>query len=128
MEDFNFGNFIWTTILIFFFVSFLFVLFWIFADIFRDHDLSGWGKALWSILLVFLPILGSLAYLIVRGDGMARRSSRYAEEQQASQERYIRSVATTSSPVDQLAQAKALLDSGAITRQEYEALKVKVLA
>lgn len=127
-NEFSFWDFLWTTIWVFFFVAFLMVLFSLFADIFRDHELSGWGKAGWCILLIFFPIIGSLIYLIARGKGMARRQGREMAEHRARQDEYIRSVASTSSPADQLAQAKALLDSGAITQQEYATVKAKVLA
>lgn len=127
-NEFSFWDFLWTTIWVFFFVAFLMMLFSLFADIFRDHELSGWGKTGWCILLIFFPIIGSLIYLIVRGKGMARRQSREMAEYRARQDEYIRSVASTSSPADQLAQAKALLDSGAITQQEYATMKAKVLA
>lgn len=127
MDDLNFWNFLWTTIWVFFFVAFLMMLFSLFADIFRDHELSGWGKAAWSILLIFLPLIGSLIYLIVRGKGMARRQGREMADYRAAQDSYIRSVAATASPAEQLAQAKALLDSGAITPQEYASVKAKVL-
>lgn len=127
-NEFSFWDFLWTTIWVFFFVAFLMMLFSLFADIFRDRELSGWGKAGWCILLIFFPIIGSLIYLIARGKGMARRQGREMAESRARQEEYIRSVASTSSPADQLAQAKALLDSGAITQQEYATVKAKVLA
>jgi hypothetical protein len=131
-NEFSFWDFLWTTIWVFFFIAFLMMLFSLFADIFRDQELSGWGKTGWCILLIFLPILGSLIYLIVRGKGMARRQGREMAEYRARQDEYIRSVASTSSPTsspaDQLAQAKALLDSGAITQQEYATVKAKVLA
>lgn len=128
VNDYSFWDFLWTTIWVFCFVAFLMMLFSLFADIFRDHEMGGWGKAAWCILLIFLPFLGALIYLIVRGKGMARRQSREMSEHQARQEEYIRSVASTSSPADQLVQAKALLDSGAITQQEYASMKAKVLA
>lgn len=127
MENYSFWDFFWTTVWVFFVIAFLMMLFSLFADIFRDRDLSGWGKALWTILLIVFPVLGALIYLIVRGSGMARRQGREVAEYRAREEEYIRSVASGSSPADQLARAKALLDSGAITAQEYAAVKAKVL-
>jgi hypothetical protein len=128
VNDYSFWDFLLTTIWAFIVIAFLMMLFSLFVDIFRDRELSGLGKAGWLVLLVFLPIIGSLIYLIVRGSGMARRHGREVAEYRAREEEYIRSVAATSTPADQLAQAKALLDSGAITAQEYAAVKAKVLA
>src|SRR5687767_749317 len=98
-------------------------------DMFGDHTLSGWGKAGWAILLIFVPWLGALIYLIARGRSMSERQAAALAQQQASQEKYIQQVAGTStSPADQVASAKALLDSGAITQAEFDTLKAKALA
>jgi hypothetical protein len=101
-------------------------------DLFRDRDLSGWGKAGWAVLLIFVPWVGALIYIIVRGRGMADRQMRDMAEVQAQQEQYIKQVASSSgsgaSPADQIASAKSLLDSGAITEEEYASLKAKALA
>ena len=88
---------------------------------------SGWVKAVWIVALIFLPLLTSLIYLIARGSGMAERSSKSAEAVRQQQDAYIRQVAGNTSPVDQIAQARAMLDSGAITQTEYDALKAKAL-
>ena len=125
----SFWEFIWIVIGSFLLVAYLMMLFHIFADIFRDDSLGGWGKALWSIFVIIAPFLGALVYLIARGSGMAQRSLAQARQIQAEQAEYIRSVAdVASSPADQVAQAKQLLDSGAITQQEFEAMKAKALA
>lgn len=125
----SFWEFIWIVIGSFLLVAYLMMLFHIFADIFRDDSLGGWGKALWSIFVIIAPFLGALVYLIARGSGMAQRSLAQAQQIQAEQAEYIRSVAdVASSPADQVAQAKQLLDSGAITQQEFEAMKAKALA
>lgn len=98
-------------------------------DMFGDETLSGWGKAGWSLVLVFLWFFGALIYLIVRGRGMQERAMSRAAAQQKAQAQYIQQVAGSgSSPADQIASAKALLDSGAITQAEFEGLKAKALA
>jgi hypothetical protein len=98
-------------------------------DLFGDDTLSGWGKVGWSVLLIFVPWLGALIYLIVRGRSMNERQMSRAAELQAAQNDYIKQVAGTSTaPADQIASAKALLDSGTIDQREYEALKAKALA
>ena len=126
----DFWEFFWLIVAAFVFFAYLMMLFSIFADIFRDHELGGWGKALWSLFLIFMPVLGALVYLIARGNGMAQRSAKQAQEYQAAQVDYIRSVAAdaAASPADQVAQAKQLLDSGAITQQEFDAIKAKALS
>src|SRR5215207_7899624 len=105
---------------------------WIFItiiiDVFRDPGLNGWGKALWVLFLVFLPFLAAFIYLIARGRGMTERKVAEAREAQAAQNSYIREVAGGSSPTTEIESAKKLLDSGAITQPEYDALKVKALA
>jgi len=98
-------------------------------DLFGDHTLSGWGKAGWALLLVFLPWLGAFIYLIARGKSMNERQAAKIADAQASQERYIQQVAAkTETPAEQIANAKSLLDSGAISKAEYDALKAKALA
>jgi hypothetical protein len=125
----SFWEFFWLIIAAFVFFAYLMMLFSIFADIFRDHELGGWGKALWSLFIIFMPFLGALVYLIARGNGMAQRSVKQAQDYEAAQADYIRSVApSAASPADQVAQAKQLLDSGAITQQEFDAMKAKALA
>ena len=123
----SFGELIWYSITIFFFVAFLMVLFYIFADLFRDHELSGWGKAVWILALILFTYLGALVYLIARGKGMAERNMKAAKEMQEAQTSYIRDVAG-SSPADQIHKAKGLLDSGAISQAEFDSIKVKALA
>ncbi len=126
----DFWEFFWLIVASFIFFAYLMMLFSIFADIFRDHELGGWGKALWSILLILLPVFGALIYLIARGNGMAQRSARQAQEYQQAQAEYVRSVAQTAStsPAEQVAQAKQLLDSGAISPAEFDSIKAKALA
>ena len=126
----SFWEFFWLIVAAFVFFAYLMMLFSIFADIFRDDELGGWGKALWSLFLIFMPVLGALVYLIARGNGMAQRLARQAQEYQQAQADYVRSLAAdaAASPADQIAQAKQLLDSGAITQQEFDDIKAKALS
>jgi predicted PurR-regulated permease PerM len=127
----DFWNNIWDVFWFFFwsfaFIAYLFALFSIVADLFRDRTLNGWWKALWIVFLVFVPFLTALVYLVSRGRGMAERSQRQAQEAQTRADDYIRNVAAPSS-ADEIAKAKALLDSGTITADEYAALKSRALA
>lgn len=117
----SFWFFIW--------IAALMVWFRCLFDLFGDRSLSGWGKAGWVILLVFVPWLGALIYLIARGRSMTERQMALVAEQQAAQQEYIQQVAGKSaSPASQIADAKALLDSGAISQTEYESLKAKAMA
>ena len=127
IADYPFLNFIWLMIVFFAFVIWIWLLITVFADIFRRHDTGGGLKALWIIFIIIAPYLGVLIYIIAQHDGMAERNQKQMEKAQAQQDAYIKSVATTS-PADQVAQAKQLLDSGAITQEEYDALKAKALA
>ena len=98
-------------------------------DLFRDKSTSGWAKAFWVFFLIILPLITSLVYLIARGQGMAERNIAAVRSAQASQEDYIRSVSgAAASPADEIARAKGLLDSGAISQAEFDALKAKALA
>ena len=125
----NLGEFLLWSFWFFIWISAIMIWFQCIIDMFRDHTLSGWAKAGWALVLIFIPWLGALIYLIARGKSMnERRMAAYAELQ-ATQQRYIQDVAgKAANPADQIASAKALLDSGAITQQEYEALKAKALA
>ena len=124
----SFWDIIWFIFVSFAFIAYLMFMFQIISDLFRDHTVSGWVKALWMICLIFLPFLTAIIYLIVRGKGMYARQSAAIDQARASQEDYIRNVAAPASPGDQIAQAKDLLDSGAISQAEFDALKAKALA
>jgi hypothetical protein len=100
----------------------------IFGDIFRDHELSGWGKALWSLFIVFLPWIGVLAYLIARGRSMTERSARVAAENDKNFRAYVRDAAATPSPSEELRKLAELRDTGVITAADYDQAKAKVLA
>lgn len=127
----DFWSYFWLLVWWFFFVAYLMVLFQIFGDLFRDDELGGVAKALWVLVLVFFPIVAALVYLVARGKGMAARTMQRNADMVAAQDDYIRSVASTSSGssgVEQLSQAKALLDSGAITPDEFAKIKAQALA
>jgi hypothetical protein len=123
----SFWDVVWFIFISFAFVAYLMVMFSILTDLFRDRDTSGIVKAVWVVALIFLPFLTSLIYLIARGRGMAERAARSAELAKQQQDAYIRQVAAQTSPVDQIAQARAMLDAGAISQSEYDALKSKAL-
>ena len=125
----SFWDFFWFIISFFLLMAYLVVLFQILTDLFRDKDTSGWLKAVWVFFLIILPLITSLVYLIARGQGMAERNIAAVKSAQASQEEYIRSVSGGgASPSDEIARAKGLLDSGAISQAEFDALKAKALA
>jgi predicted PurR-regulated permease PerM len=123
----SFWDIIWFIFVSFAFIAYLMFMFNIIGDLFRDHTVSGWVKALWMICLIFFPFLTAIIYLVVRGKGMYERQASAINEARAGQEEYIRTVASTS-PTDQIAQAKGLLDSGAISQAEFDALKAKALS
>jgi hypothetical protein len=123
----TFWHFLWSTIVIFAFIAYLIILFNILVDLFwRDQKTSGWVKALWLIFLIVLPYLTALVYLIARGDGMALRAREAAASAKRETDDYIRQAAGRS-PAQEIADAKALLDSGAITPDEFASLKAKAL-
>ena len=124
----SFWDIIWWFLWIFFFMAYLFALFAVIADLFRDHKLSGWWKAVWIIFLIFVPFLTALVYLIARGSGMAERAQKEARQVQAATDDYIRATAGAASPSDEIAKAKALLDAGTISPAEYDQLKARALS
>ena len=122
--DWSFWDVLWTTFVVFVWVMFIVILINVLIDLFRSHDLSGWAKAGWLVVLVILPFLGVLIYLIARGGGMQQRA---IKQQQHDVEQLKTMVGSSDGPADQIAQAKALLDSGAINQAEFEKLKAKAL-
>jgi hypothetical protein len=125
------GSFLLAMFEFFIFFAWFMALFWVFGDLFRSRDIGGVAKTLWTLFLVFLPILGMLVYLIARGGGMTERALSAQAEAQKRQDAYIRSVATPNgkaTAADEIASAKALLDSGAINASEFQQLKAKALA
>ncbi|WP_432479937.1 SHOCT domain-containing protein [Nocardioides sp. GXQ0305] len=125
----SFWDIVWFLFISFAFIAYLMVLFSIFSDLFRDSDTSGFVKAIWIVLLVLLPLVTSLVYVIARGPGMARRNAEGLARQRRDQEAYIRDVAGqgSSSPADQIARARELLDADLISQADYERLKEKAL-
>jgi hypothetical protein len=128
----NNGSFLLAVFEFFIFFAWFMCLFWVFGDLFRSKDLGGVAKTLWTLFLIVLPILGMLIYLIARGGGMTERGLAAQADAQRRQDAYIRSVATPNGGkggvADEIASAKALLDSGAINAGEYEQLKANALA
>jgi hypothetical protein len=124
----SFMDIVWFILISFAFVAYLMVMFSIIGDIFRDKDTSGVLKAIWLVALIFLPFVTAIAYVIVRGRGMAERQARSAEDLRAQQDAYIREVASAPAPADQIAQAQSLRDQGVISAEEFERLKQKALA
>jgi hypothetical protein len=124
----SFWDIIWFIFVAYLFFAYLMVLFSVITDLFRNRDSSGVVKAVWIVLLILFPILTVIFYIIIEGKGMAERSAARAQEMQAQQESYIKGVAGNASPADQVAQAKSLLDSGAITQAEYDSMKSKALS
>jgi len=125
----DFGEVLLWSFWFFIWIAAIMVWFRCLFDMFSDPTLSGWGKAGWAIVLIFIPWVGALIYLIARGRSMTERQTKAVTQAQAAQADYIKQVAGSgSSPADQISSAKSLLDSGAITQSEYDALKAKALA
>src|SRR5690242_6116140 len=119
----------WSMFVFFAWILFFWLLFTVFGDLFSRHDISGWAKAGWSVLVICLPYLGIFVYLISQGKGMGERRAKEAQAAQSQMDTYIRSVASTGdSATDQIARGKELLDTGAITQAEFDQLKAKALA
>jgi hypothetical protein len=121
-------DFFWTIFEIFLWVIWIWILIWIFIDIFRSHDLSGWAKALWFLFVLFIPLIGVLVYLIVRGGSMHERAVQQAQRQDQEARAYIRDAAGTQSSADQLTKLAGLRDKGVITADEFEREKAKILS
>jgi hypothetical protein len=118
----------WSMLVFFAWILFFWMLFAVFGDLFGRHDISGWAKAGWTILVICLPFLGIFIYLISQGRSMGERSMRNAQAQRAQMDDYIRSTASSGGGASaEISQAKALLDSGAITQAEFDTLKSKAL-
>jgi hypothetical protein len=127
IADFTLGDALLTVLEIFLLVIWFWILITIFADLFRDHELSGWAKAAWVFFLIVLPYLGALIYLIARGKGMRERSIKEQAEARQHFDSYVRETAGTS-PVDDLHKLSELKDKGAISDAEYEKMKAKIVA
>ena len=124
--DYPFFDVFWSILIFFCWVIWIWVVITVLIDVFRRDDMNGWVKALWVVLVVILPWLGVLIYLIANHKGMQERSVRQAQEQQQAFDSYVRETAGGSA--SEIAKAKELLDSGAITQEEFDQLKAKALA
>jgi hypothetical protein len=125
--DYPFLDILWTMILFFCWVAWIWMLVLILTDVFR-RDMSGWSKAGWCVLLIILPFLGALIYLIAHGHEMTERRIKDAQVSQASFDDYVRTVAADGGSAGEIAKAKNLLDTGVITQEEFDKLKAKALA
>jgi hypothetical protein len=129
LVSYTFGQVMWTMFVFFAWVLFFWLLFTVFGDLFRRHDLSGWAKAAWTFFVIVLPFLGIFIYLIAEGKGMGERSMQRAQQAQGQMDAYVRSVADSGGgAAQQITQAKQLLESGAIDQAEFAQLKAKALA
>lgn len=127
LADIHFGEALLLTLQIFFFVVWIWILITILTDLFRDHEISGWGKAAWVLFLVLIPFLTALVYLIVRGSGMRDRAINAQAEAKQQMDAYIREQAPVS-PVDELHKLQELKEKGALSDEEFERAKAKLLA
>jgi hypothetical protein len=126
--DYPFLDILWTMFIFFLFIIWIWILITVFADIFRRKDIGGGMKAIWIIFVIVLPYLGVLIYLIANHDGMADRNIAQIQKQQQATDAYIQSVAGSGGAAAEIEKAKGLLDSGAITQAEFDAIKQKALA
>jgi hypothetical protein len=126
--DYPFLDVFWTIVVFFAWLAWLLILFRVLGDVFRRQDTSGWGKAGWIVFVVVLPFLGVLIYLIANGEEMGRREVEQSRAAGAAFDDYVKSVALASGPAAEIETAKQLLDSGAISQAEFDAIKAKALA
>jgi hypothetical protein len=128
LAAYSFGDVMWSMLVFFVWILWFWLLFTVFGDLFSRHDISGWGKAGWTVLVICLPFLGVFIYLISQGKAMGERAQERAQAQQAQVDDYVRSVAASDSPTAEIARGKELLDKGAISQAEFDQLKSKALA
>jgi predicted PurR-regulated permease PerM len=126
--DYPFLDFFWSLLIVFLWIAWFFILFRVIVDIFRRHELSGFGKVLWLIFVIILPFLGVFVYIVVEGRKMGERDLQEAQKAQSQFDTYVQSVASSGGAAAEIERAKSLLDSGAITQQEFDAIKAKALA
>jgi hypothetical protein len=127
LADISFGDLLLYVVEIFLFVIWFWILFTIIGDLFRDHGMSGWAKALWIIFLVFIPYISMIVYLIARGSGMRERSLQAQSEAKKHFDEYVRTQAHTS-PADELHKLNDLKEKGALSPEEFDKAKAKLLA
>jgi hypothetical protein len=128
VADISFGELLLIALEVFFFVIWIWILITILSDLFRDHELSGWAKAAWVLFLVFIPFLTALIYLIARGEGMRDRTIKAQADAKKHFDEYVRDQAQTASPADELHKLAELKDKGALSAEEYDKAKAKLLA
>jgi hypothetical protein len=128
LADYTFLDAFWSLLVFFLWVAWFILLFHIVADVFRRRDASGWKKTIWLLFILFVPFLGVFVYLIANSDDMARRNIEQAQAAQVQMDDYVRSVAVSGGATAEIERAKALLDSGAISQSEFDAIKTKALA
>ena len=126
--DYPFLDIVWTMIIFFTWVVWIWMMILILSDVFRRRDISGWRKAGWIVLLIVLPFVGVLAYLITQHDAMAERRARDLQAAEADMDDYVKAAGATQGPAAEIDRANKLLDSGAIDQTEFEAIKAKALA
>ena len=126
--SYPFLDILWDILIIFAWIIFVWIAITVLIDVFRRHDISGWGKAAWVVFVVILPWIGVLAYLIFNHSGMTERSAKQARTAQAQFDEYVRHAAGSGGAASEIERAKQLLDSGAITQQEFDSIKAKALA
>ncbi|HVO52821.1 MAG TPA: SHOCT domain-containing protein [Solirubrobacterales bacterium] len=128
LADISFGELLLIALEIFFFVIWIWILITILTDLFRDHELSGWWKAVWVLFLVFIPFLTALIYLIARGAGMRDRTIKAQAEAKQHFDDYVRQQAHTGSAADELHKLNDLKEKGALSQEEFDQAKAKLLA
>jgi hypothetical protein len=128
LADISFGEILLVALEVFFFVIWIWILITILSDLFRDHELSGWAKAAWVLFLVFIPFLTALVYLIARGEGMRDRTVKAQADAKKHFDEYVREQAHASSPADELHKLAELKDKGALSQEEFDQAKQKLLA
>ena len=126
--DYPFLDVLWTLLIFFAWVIWFWLLITVFADLFRRHDIGGGKKVVWTIFVIILPFLGVFAYLLANGDGMAQRNAERVQAQQAQFDDYVQTVATSGGPAAEIDRAQKLLQSGAITQSEFDAITAKARA
>jgi hypothetical protein len=125
--DYPFLNILWTMIIFFAWVVWIWMMVVILTDVFRRRDIGGWRKAAWTVFMIVVPFVGALTYLIRQHDAMTDRQVKQVEAQQSALDSHIKEVAAADAPATEIANAKALLDSGAIDKTEFDQLKHKAL-
>ena len=128
LAEVSFGQVLLAVLEVFVFAAWLMILFTVLSDLFRDHSLGGWSKALWVIFLIFIPFLGTLLYLITRGNGMRDRAMQQQQEMQKQMDAYVKQTAGGGSAADELAKLSDLHDKGKLSDEEFASAKAKIVA